>query len=127
MSELHKRESEIMSNLALLCYERLKNCTKDDPFIAKELADELGLKEANVRSAIRDVRLAHIRVCSNPNSHGYWLEENGGGYDETRNQMLSRAFRIFEVVKAMDEAKDGQYEWVKELGSTATYGAIPKD
>lgn len=107
-------KSAILQNVL----DELKYHTKYNPFIAKEYADSLGVKEVNVRNLIRKLRMAHIRICSDPNSRGYWLEDNGehGDYDRTRQQMLSRAYRIFEVVKAMDEAKDGQYEWGEELG-----------
>lgn len=101
------------SALADKVLHEIKYYTKDHPFIAKDFAESLGLKEVNVRMAIRELRLNHIRICSDPSKSGYWLEENGGGYEATRQQMLSRAFRIFEVVKAMDENKDGQYQWVE--------------
>ena len=96
--------------------EELKYYTKDQPFIAKDYAESIGSKEVNVREAIRELRLNGIRICSDPAHRGYWLEENGGGYETTRKQMLSRAFRLLEVVKAMDNAQDGQMEWVEGLG-----------
>ena len=37
-------------------------------------------------------------------------------YERTRAQMFSRAFRLLEVVKAMDNAQDGQMEWAEGLG-----------
>lgn len=101
------------SALAEEVLNEIKYYTKDNPFIAKDFAESLGIKEVGVRMAIRELRLNHIRICSGPGQRGYWLEENGGGYEATRQQMLSRAFRIFEVVKAMDENKDGQYQWVE--------------
>lgn len=104
--------SETASNVLT----ELKYYTKDDPFIAKDYGDSIGCKEVNVRMAIRELRLNGIRICSDPAHRGYWLEENGGGYEVTRKQMLSRAFRLLEVVKAMDNNQDGQMEWVDGLG-----------
>lgn len=100
----------------------LKYYTKDHPFIAADYADSIGVKEVAVRTAIRELRMHHIRICSDPRHKGYWLEENGGGYEGTRKQMLSRAFKLLEVVRAMDGNQDGQLEWEEELGSTVTYG-----
>lgn len=98
--------------------EELKYYTKSRPFNSYDYASSVGCREVTVRSCIRELRLNGIRICSDPSRVGYWLEDNGeqGDYDRTRQQMLSRAYRIFEVVKAMDEAKDGQYEWGEELG-----------
>lgn len=96
--------------------EELRFYTKDHPFIAQDFADSLGVREVQIRAAIRELRLNHIRVCSDPAHRGYWLEENGGGYEVTRKQMLSRAFRLLEVVKAMDNNQDGQFQWESERG-----------
>lgn len=104
--------SEMASNVL----DELKYYTIDHPFIAKDFGESIGCKEVNVRSAIRELRLNGIRICSDPTHRGYWLEENGGGYEVTRKQMLSRAFRLLEVVKAMDNNQDGQMEWVDGLG-----------
>ena len=101
--ELDKRCDDVLAEL--------KACSITSPFIAKEYADSMGVKESQIRMVIRELRLKGIRICSDPGHRGYWLEEHGGGYEITRNQMLSRAFRIFEVVRAMDGNKDGQYEW----------------
>ena len=91
--------------------EELSHYTISSPFIAADFAKSVGCKEVNIRAAIRELRLKGIRICSDPNHRGYWLEEHGGGYEITRRQMLSRAFKILEVVKAMDGNKDGQFEW----------------
>lgn len=85
------------------------------PFVAEDFAEKYGIAEVRVRMAIRELRLDHIRICSDPKHRGYWLEENGGGYEVTRKQMLSRAFRLLEVVKAMDNNQDGQLEWAELL------------
>lgn len=112
----------LKSSIAEDVLDRLQNHSINNPFVAKDYARVIGVNEVAVRAAIRELRLNHIRICSDPRHRGYWLEENGGGYEITRSQMLSRAFRIFEVVKAMDNAQDGQMEWVEELTSTAEYG-----
>lgn len=122
----HDKKKSLKSPISKICYERLLEASREHPLDSYELARELGISEPGIRAAIREIRMAKIRVCSAPSQKGYWLEEKGGGYEVTRNQLLSRAFRILEVVRAMDDAKDGQYEWVKELGSIVTYGATPR-
>lgn len=98
--------------------EELKYCTKSHPFNSHDYASSVGCREVNVRTCIRELRLNGIRICSDPSHVGYWLEEKGekGDYERTRAQMFSRAFRLLEVVKAMDNAQDGQMEWVEGLG-----------
>ena len=98
--------------------EELKYCTKSHPFNSHDYASSVGCREVNVRSCIRELRLNGIRICSDPSHVGYWLEEKGdkGDYERTRAQMFSRAFRLLEVVKAMDNAQDGQMEWAEGLG-----------
>lgn len=105
-----------ISQMAADVLEELKYYSIDHPFIAKDFGESIGCKEVNVRAAIRELRMNGIRICSDPAHRGYWLEENGGGYEVTRKQMLSRAFRLLEVVKAMDNNQDGQMEWVDGLG-----------
>lgn len=115
------RKHDSRTNLDKRCEDvlnEIKVCTITSPFIAAEYADSIGVKEAQIRTVIRELRLKGIRICSDPGHKGYWLEEHGGGYEVTRNQMLSRAFRILEVVKAMDHNQDGQFEWdsiIKEV------------
>ena len=109
-------EKSLKSELSKKCYRLLREHSINDPLIASEVADSEGVLPVNVRIAIREIRMAHVRVCSDPAHRGYWLDENGGGYDITRKQMLSRAFKLLEVVRAMDDAKEGQYEWVEGLG-----------
>ena len=92
-------------------YRRIKECNINSPFNSHLYAKEYGIKESSVRCAIRELRLKGIRICSNPKQTGYWLEQNGGGYEQTRSQMLSRAYSLLEIVRAMDNCKDGQYEW----------------
>ena len=91
--------------------DELSHYTITSPFIAADYAESIGAHEPAIRSIIRELRLNGIRICSDPSHKGYWLEQNGGGYEATRKQMLSRAFRILEVVRAMDGNKDGQMEW----------------
>lgn len=83
-------------------YEELKAYSKSNPFIAKDYAESVGVTEVAVRSAIHKLRLNGIRICSDVKQKGYWLEEHGGGYEQTREQLLSRAYKIFDVVHAMD-------------------------
>lgn len=110
--EINSPKSEFSEKIL----DELKYYTKDHPFIAADYADSIGCKEVRVRQAIRELRMNHIRICSDPKHRGYWLEENGGGYEITRKQMLSRAFKLLAVVKAMDNAQDGQLEWAEGLG-----------
>lgn len=83
-------------------FEELKFYSKDQPFIAKDYAESLGVTETQVRTYIHKLRLNGIRICSDCKQRGYWLEENGGCYEQTRDQLLSRAYKIFDVVHAMD-------------------------
>ncbi len=110
-------KSEI-SEMANDVLDELKYCTKTSPFNSHDYASSVGCKEVSVRSSIRELRLNGIRICSDPSHKGYWLEDKGekGDYERTRAQMFSRAFRLLEVVKAMDNAQDGQMEWVEGLG-----------
>lgn len=117
----HDEKKVVKSAISQTAYdvlEELKYCTKTHPFNSHDYADSIGCKEANVRSSIRELRMNGIRICSDPSHKGYWLEEAGekGDYERTRAQMFSRAFRLLEVVKAMDNAQDGQMEWVEGLG-----------
>ena len=82
--------------------KELRCCSKDSPFIAQDYAESVGAKEVNVRSAIRQLRLQGYRICSDTKQRGYWFDANGGGYEATREQMLKRAYKILEVVEAMD-------------------------
>lgn len=118
----HDEKKSFKSAISEKVLDELKYYTKDHPFVAMDFAESIGVKEVAVRHAIRELRMHHIRVCSDPKHKGYWLEENGGGYDVTRKQMLSRAFRLLEVVRAMDGNQDGQLQWEEELGSTVTFG-----
>lgn len=111
--EIREHKSERMP-IGLLCQHVLRELHKHDiehPFNSHEYSEEIDISEPRIRAAIRELRLQHIRICSDPRHRGYWLEENGGGYDATRDQLLSRAFKILEVVKAMDNNQDGQLEW----------------
>ena len=107
-----------ISEMAFDVLDELKYCSKTHPFNSHDYAYSCGCKESNVRTAIRDLRLSGIRICSDPSHKGYWLEETGdkGDYERTRMQMFSRAFKILEVVKAMDNNQDGQMEWESVLG-----------
>ena len=95
-------------------YEELKAYSKSSPFVAKDYAESVGVTEVAVRSAIHKLRLSGIRICSDVKQKGYWLEEHGGGYEQTRQQLLSRAYKIFDVVRAMDfggERPNMRSEW----------------
>ena len=111
----YKARERAMSEVCADVLKELERCTITSPFSTHDYADANGMAEPYVRAVIRELRLQGIRICSNPNRSGYWLEERGGGYEETRRQMLSRAFRLLEVVRAMDGNKDGQMEWAELL------------
>ena len=122
-----KPQNELKSAISRDVYAKLKTCKKEMPLIAKDYAEVLGVTEAAVRAAIREIRLCGIRVVSTVSNHGYWLEENGGDYKVMRKELVSRALRIFEVIKAMDEGCDGQLTWEEERGSTAEYGTTSEN
>lgn len=95
-----------ISQMAFDVLQELKYCTKTHPFCSHDYAYSVGSKEPTVRGAIRELRMNGIRICSDPSHRGYWLEETGdkGDYERTRTQMFARAFKLLEVVKAMDNA-----------------------
>ena len=109
-------EKTLKSDFAIKVYDELKKCTKLHPFVSRVYAEKVGTSDVRVRNTIRDIRLAGVRVVSTAKHGGYWLEENGGDYKVMRGELISRAERIFEVVKAMDNGGGDQLTWEEERG-----------
>lgn len=84
------------------------------PMTAKEVETIMGIKPRDLRDIVRDLRMAHVKVCSG--DAGYWLwDGKDDSWSRTQARIKSHAKREFELLKAMSEnALEGQQEFSLE-------------
>lgn len=86
----------------------LKSASKDHPMDRRHIAEVTQVPERSIRLIINNLRNEGIRVVSDSESGGYWIAKNENEYKRFRAEYISRATKIFDTVKAMDGATEGQ-------------------
>lgn len=81
------------------------------PIKSRQLGAILGTKDAETRAIIRELRLKGFQVCSG--SEGFWMwNGEDDSWLHTKRAMLSRAYSIYQVWKAMENAPmEEQVRW----------------
>lgn len=73
----------------------------------REIRQQTGYHDRDIRQAVRDLRLSGVRVVTADNG-GYFIARTEEEYIPFRNSMISRVVKIMEVVNAMDRNLNGQ-------------------
>ena len=73
----------------------------------REIRQQTGYPDREIRQAVRDLRLSGVRVVTAENG-GYYIARSEEEYIPFRNSMISRVVKIMEVVNAMDRNLNGQ-------------------
>lgn len=80
-----------------------------NPIKSKELGAILGTKDAETRAIIRELRLKGVKVCSG--AEGFWIwNGKDDSWQHTKKTMLSRAYAIYQVWKAMENSPGEEQE-----------------
>lgn len=82
----------------------------DNPITRTELAKRFDKNDSQIRKDIQDLRLLGVRVVSSISSKGYWLDENGGGYEKFRTMMQHKALSILSTIHKMDAYDKNQFK-----------------
>lgn len=77
------------------------------PVTRREIRQQTGYPDREIRQAVRDLRLSGVRVVTAENG-GYFIARSEEEYIPFRNSMISRVVKIMEVVNAMDRNLNGQ-------------------
>lgn len=77
------------------------------PVTRREIRQQTGYPDREIRQAVRDLRLSGVRVVTAENG-GYYIARSEEEYIPFRNSMISRVVKIMEVVNAMDRNLNGQ-------------------
>lgn len=87
--------------------EVLLDLLSSKPVTRREIRQQTGYPDREIRQAVRDLRLSGVRVVTAENG-GYFIARNEEEYIPFRNAMISRVVKIMEVVNAMDRNLNGQ-------------------
>lgn len=87
--------------------EELLDLLSGKPVTRREIRQQTGYHDRDIRQAVRDLRLRGVRVVTAENG-GYFIARTEEEYIPFRNSMISRVVKIMEVVNAMDRNLNGQ-------------------
>lgn len=87
--------------------EELLDLLSGKPVTRREIRQQTGYHDRDIRQAVRDLRLSGVRVVTADNG-GYFIARTEEEYIPFRNSMISRVVKIMEVVNAMDRNLNGQ-------------------
>lgn len=87
--------------------EELLDLLSGKPVTRREIRQQTGYPDREIRQAVRDLRLSGVRVVTAENG-GYYIARSEEEYIPFRNSMISRVAKIMEVVNAMDRNLNGQ-------------------
>lgn len=87
--------------------EELLDLLSGKPVTRREIRQQTGYHDRDIRQAVRDLRLSGVRVVTAENG-GYYIARTEEEYIPFRNSMISRVVKIMEVVNAMDRNLNGQ-------------------
>lgn len=87
--------------------EELLDLLSGKPVTRREIRQQTGYHDRDIRQAVRDLRLSGVRVVTAENG-GYYIARTEEEYIPFRNAMISRVVKIMEVVNAMDRNLNGQ-------------------
>ena len=87
--------------------EALLDLLSGKPVTRREIRQQTGYPDREIRQAVRDLRLSGVRVVTAENG-GYYIAKTEEEYIPFRNSMISRVVKIMEVVNAMDRNLNGQ-------------------
>lgn len=87
--------------------EVLLDLLSGKPVTRREIRQQTGYPDREIRQAVRDLRLKGVRVVTAENG-GYFIARTEEEYIPFRNSMISRVVKIMEVVNAMDRNLNGQ-------------------
>lgn len=87
--------------------EELLDLLSGKPVTRREIRQQTGYPDREIRQAVRDLRLSGVRVVTAENG-GYFIARSEEEYIPFRNSMISRVVKIMEVVNAMDRNLNGQ-------------------
>lgn len=87
--------------------EVLLDLLSGKPVTRREIRQQTGYPDREIRQAVRDLRLSGVRVVTAENG-GYFIAKTEEEYIPFRNSMISRVVKIMEVVNAMDRNLNGQ-------------------
>lgn len=87
--------------------EELLDLLSGKPVTRREIRQQTGYHDRDIRQAVRDLRLSGVRVVTAENG-GYFIARTEEEYIPFRNSMISRVVKIMEVVNAMDRNLNGQ-------------------
>lgn len=87
--------------------EVLLDLLSGKPVTRREIRQQTGYPDREIRQAVRDLRLSGVRVVTAENG-GYFIARTEEEYIPFRNSMISRVVKIMEVVNAMDRNLNGQ-------------------
>jgi biotin operon repressor len=87
--------------------EALLDLLSGKPVTRREIRQQTGYPDREIRQAVRDLRLSGVRVVTAENG-GYFIARSEEEYIPFRNSMISRVVKIMEVVNAMDRNLNGQ-------------------
>ena len=87
--------------------EALLDLLSGKPVTRREIGQQTGYPDREIRQAVRDLRLSGVRVVTAENG-GYYIAKTEEEYIPFRNSMISRVVKIMEVVNAMDRNLNGQ-------------------
>ena len=88
--------------------ELLKKASIYTPMDRRVSARWLGVSEREIRKRIEELRRDGHRIVSSSTNGGYWIATTDEEYTRFRAEYISRATKIFETVKAMDNSVNGQ-------------------
>lgn len=95
----------------------IRVCSRMIPASRAMLCGYLGKPDRTIRKGIEELRRRGYRIISDSGHYGYWLDENGGGYDHMRAEMRKKALSILQTIRAMDGKElEGQLIWEEVLG-----------
>ncbi len=88
--------------------ELLKKASVYTPMDRKISARWLGVSERLIRMYVNELRNEGHRIVSSSITGGYWIATSDEEYRRFRAEYISRAVKIFDTVKAMDNTVDEQ-------------------
>ena len=87
--------------------EVLLDLLSGKPVTRREIRQQTGYPDREIRQAVRDLRLSGVRVVTAANG-GYYIARTEEEYMPFRKAMVSRVVEIMKVVNAMDRNLNGQ-------------------
>ena len=81
-----------------------------NPIKTKPLCAVCSITPRQLQTAIRDLRMDGVKVCSG--DAGYWLwNGKDDSWEHTKRQLRSRVSKLMRVLIAMDMELEGQEKW----------------